>query len=96
MIAPNAISASVGVVDDHDGTRSPEDLLREADKAMYARKHGMSSAGSMTTMTSRALAHHRLAMDGMQGTFVVLRAIREDGEIVDFEVVEANAIVRTA
>ena len=46
---------------------------------MYARKHGMRSAGSMPAMTSRALAHHRLAMDGMQGSFVVMRAIREDG-----------------
>jgi diguanylate cyclase (GGDEF)-like protein/PAS domain S-box-containing protein len=96
MIEPNIISASVGVVDDHDGTRSPENLLREADKAMYARKHGLSSTGSMTAMTSRALAHHRLAMDGMRGSFVVLRALRQDGEIVDFEVLEANAIVRNA
>ena len=94
MIAPNTISASVGVVDDRDGTRSPDDLLREADTAMYARKHGMRSTGSMTAMTSRALAHHRLAMDGMHGSFVVLRAIRDDDEIVDFEIVEANAIVR--
>ncbi len=95
-IAPNAISASVGVVDDRNGSRSPEDLLREADEAMYARKHGMSATGSTAIMTSRALAHHRLAMDGMHGTFVVLRAIRECGEIVDYEILEANAIVRRA
>jgi len=93
IIAPNTVSASVGVVDD-DGSRSPDDLLRQADQAMYARKHGLSSAGSMTTMTSRALAHHRLAMDGMRGSFAVLRAVREAGEIVDFEVVEANSRVR--
>ena len=35
----------------------------------------MSSTGSMTTMTSRALAHHRLAMDGMRGT--LRRAARD-------------------
>ena len=50
----------------------------------------------MATMTSRALAHHRLAMDGMRGSFAVLRAIRENDEIVDFEVVEANSIVRSS
>ncbi|MDP9334486.1 MAG: diguanylate cyclase [Actinomycetota bacterium] len=96
IIAPNTISASVGVVDDHDGSCTPDDLLSRADKAMYARKHGMSSTGSVTAMTSRALAHHRLAMDGMHGSFVVLQAIRLGQEIVDFEIVEANAIVRTA
>jgi diguanylate cyclase (GGDEF)-like protein/PAS domain S-box-containing protein len=96
IIAPNMISASVGVVDDHDGTSSPDDLLSRADKAMYARKHGMSATGPMTAMTSRALAHHRLAMDGMHGSFVVLQAIRRDDEIVDFEIVEANAIIRSA
>ena len=95
-IAPNTISASVGVVDDRDGSRSPEDLLREADKAMYARKHGMSPAGSLATMTSRALAHHRLAMDGMGGSFAVMRAIRDNAAIVDFEIVETNSIVRSA
>ena len=63
---------------------------------MYGRKHGLNSTGSMTTMTSRALAHHRLAMDSMHGSFVVLHAIREDGAIVDFEIIEANAIVRDA
>ncbi|HEV7523731.1 MAG TPA: diguanylate cyclase [Acidimicrobiia bacterium] len=94
IIAPNAVSASVGVVDDRDGSRSPEDLLREADKAMYARKHGMRATGSMAAMTSRTLAHHRLAMDGMHGSFVVLRAIREAGAIVDYEVLEANSIMR--
>jgi len=96
MIAPNAMSASVGVVDDQDGSRGPDDLLREADKAMYSRKHGMSATGSMTAMTSRALAHHRLAMDGMRGAFVVMRAVREHGVAVDFEVVEANSIMRKA
>ncbi len=96
IIAPNTISASVGVVDDDIGTRSPDDLLREADTAMYGRKHGLNSTGSMTTMTSRALAHHRLAMDGMHGSFVVLHAIREGGAIVDFEIIEANALVRDA
>ncbi|HEY5173825.1 MAG TPA: diguanylate cyclase, partial [Acidimicrobiia bacterium] len=96
IIAPNTISASVGVVDDDIGTRSPDDLLRAADTAMYGRKHGLNSTGSMTTMTSRALAHHRLAMDGMHGSFVVLHAIRKGEEIVDFEIVEANAIVRDA
>jgi len=96
IITPNTISASVGVVDDQAGNRSPDDLLREADKAMYGRKHGLSSSGSMTAMTSRALAHHRLAMDGMRGSFVVMCAIRAGAEIVDFEVVEANSIVRDA
>ena len=96
MIAPNIITASVGVVDDHDGTRSPDDFLSQADKAMYARKQGLSSAGSMTAMTSRALAHHRLAMDRMRGSFVVLHAVRQGGEIVDYEIVEANAMVRNA
>ena len=62
---------------------------------MYARKHGLSSAGSMAAMTSRALAHHRVAMDGMRGSFVVLRALRDDGEIFDYEIVEANSIVRS-
>jgi diguanylate cyclase (GGDEF)-like protein/PAS domain S-box-containing protein len=93
-IAPNTISASVGVVDDRDGTRSPDDLLREADKAMYSHKHGMSATGTMSTMTSRALSHHRLAMDGIKATFVVLHAIRHDGEVVDFEVLEANTVLR--
>ena len=96
MIAPNIITASVGVVDDHDGSRSPDELLSQADKAMYARKQGLSSAGSMTAMTSRALAHHRLAMDRMRGSFVVLHAVRQGGEIVDYEIVEANSMVRNA
>jgi diguanylate cyclase (GGDEF)-like protein/PAS domain S-box-containing protein len=96
IVAPNVISASVGVVDDRDGSRSPDHLLREADTAMYARKHGMRSTGSMTAMTSRALVHHRLAMDGMRGSFVVMRAVREGGKIADFEILEANAIVRQA
>jgi diguanylate cyclase (GGDEF)-like protein/PAS domain S-box-containing protein len=93
MIAPNELSAGIGVVSDCDGLRSPGDLLRDADEKMYARKHGMSS-GSMTAMTSRALAYHRRAMDGMRGGFTVLRAVRQGDAVVDWEVVEANSITR--
>jgi diguanylate cyclase (GGDEF)-like protein/PAS domain S-box-containing protein len=93
MIAPNSVSAGVGVVQDLEGTRTADDLMRDADEQMYARKHGMSS-GAITTMTSRALAHHRRAMDGMRASFAVVRAIRDDGTVVDWEVVEANAILR--
>jgi diguanylate cyclase (GGDEF)-like protein/PAS domain S-box-containing protein len=67
--------------------------MREADEKMYARKHGMSS-GAITTMTSRALAHHRRAMDGMRASFAVVRVIRDEDKVVDWEVVEANAILR--
>jgi diguanylate cyclase (GGDEF)-like protein len=38
QIAPLTLDASVGVVVDEDGTRSPEDLLRDADQQMYTRK----------------------------------------------------------
>ena len=97
MVAPNTISASCGVVHDRDGSRCPEDLLREADQAMYSRKHGIVTGGSVTAMTSRALAYHRLAMDGMRGSYTVLQAIRDaDDRIVDYEIVEANSIVRAA
>src|SRR5262249_8223188 len=34
------------------------------------------------------------AMDGMQSSFAVVRAVRDDGAVVDWEVVEANAILR--
>ncbi len=93
-IAPHAIEASVGVVEDADGTLSADDLLRRADEAMYARKHGTSAEGSLRLMTSRALAHHREAMDGLRGSFCVIRAVRENGEIVDWHIIEANRLLR--
>ena len=93
MIAPSTVTASVGIVDDRDGSRSPAELLREADSAMYARKHGTVSADSPGMMTSRALVHHRAAMDGLGGSFTTLRMV-VDGEHHDWLIVEANARVR--
>ena len=63
------VTASVGVVDSADGNSDPEELIRAADTAMYSRKHGPDSGDSPKLMTSRALAHHRAAMDGLGGGF---------------------------
>ena len=90
MIAPSTVTASVGIVDDRDGSRSPAELLSEADSAMYARKNGTVSADSPGMMTSRALVHHRAAMDGLGGSFTTLRMVG-DGEHHDWLIVEANA-----
>jgi diguanylate cyclase (GGDEF)-like protein/PAS domain S-box-containing protein len=92
-IAPAVLSASVGIVEDPAGTRTPDDLLREADAAMYARKHG-TTAGTTSEMTSRSLNRYRLAMDGLAGSFSVLRAVWHENRICDWQIVEANALVR--
>ena len=92
LIAPWTVTASVGVVDDRDGSRSPDDLLREADAAMFARKHGTEVSSSPETMTSRSLAHYRRAMDGLTGAFSVLRRVATD-DVVDWQMVEANSLL---
>jgi len=43
--------------------------------------------------TVDALAYHRAAMDGLGGGFTVLRAVRDDDAIVDWEILDANAVV---
>ncbi|HWS47525.1 MAG TPA: diguanylate cyclase [Acidimicrobiia bacterium] len=93
-IAPSMITASIGIVEDRSGTRTPDDLLREADQAMYARKHGMRSDATVPVLMSRGLAHYRAAMDGLRGSFSVLRAVRQDDAIIDWEILEANALLR--
>ncbi len=93
MIAPAAVTASVGIVEDRDGTRGPDDLLREADTAMYARKHGTSVGISTETMASRSLARYRASMDGLGGSFTVLRSVDNEG-LPDWQILEANALVR--
>ena len=60
---------------------------------MYSRKHGTESAESPKLMISRALAHHRAAMDGLGGGFCVMRRIASRD---DWIVVEANRRVRDA
>jgi diguanylate cyclase (GGDEF)-like protein/PAS domain S-box-containing protein len=92
-IGPPAITASVGIVDDHTGSQSPAELLRAADAAMYSRKHGTTSAPSPARMSAQALAHHRAAMDGLGGSFTVLRRVQRGGDD-DWLVIEANARVR--
>jgi diguanylate cyclase (GGDEF)-like protein/PAS domain S-box-containing protein len=94
MIAPSVVKASIGIVEDPTGSRTPDDLLSGADREMYARKHGMRPDASVPVMTSRALARYRVAMDGLMGTFLVVRAIREDDAVVDWEVLEANQALR--
>ncbi len=93
MIAPSTVTASVGIVDDRDGSKTPAELLRAADTAMYSRKHGMAGATSPALLTSRALAHHRAAMDGLVGSFTVLRRT-DDGDPRGWLIIEANARVR--
>jgi diguanylate cyclase (GGDEF)-like protein len=93
MIAPAAVTASVGVVEDRAGARAPDDLLREADTAMYARKHGTTAESAPEMMASRSLSYYRAAMDGLGGTFAVLRAIHGDQQ-TDWQVIEANGPVR--
>jgi diguanylate cyclase (GGDEF)-like protein/PAS domain S-box-containing protein len=92
-LGSTTVTASVGVVDNRDGDAGPEELIRIADTAMYSRKHGTESAGSPKLMISRALAHHRAAMDGLGGGFCVLRRI---GSRDDWIVVEANRRIRDA
>ncbi len=92
-IAPAAISASVGVVDDRDGSKSPDELLRAADTAMYSRKHGITGASSPARLTSRSLVHHRRAMDGLGGGFTVLQRVETAGSH-DWRIVEANTRIR--
>jgi len=93
-ISPRRLSASIGLVHDPDGTRAAEELLREADNAMYAFKRGISEHDTVPVMTSRALARHRAAMDGVGGSFTVLRALHHNDHITDWEILEANAHVR--
>ncbi len=93
-VAPIVMTASVGIVEDRDGSRSPDDLLREADTAMYSRKHGTAPAFSTAMMTSHSLSLYRAAMDGLGGSFTVLRAVRSDGPL-DWQIIEANALVRS-
>ena len=87
------VTASVGIVDSAEASSDPEELIRAADTAMYSRKHGTESADSPKLMTSRALAHHRAAMDGLGGGFCVLRRV---GSRQDWVIVEANRRVRDA
>ena len=87
------ITASVGIVDNRDGDAGPEELIRTADTAMYSRKHGTESAASPRLMISRALAHHRAAMDGLGGGFCVMRRIASRD---DWIIVEANRRIRDA
>src|SRR5262249_44133218 len=56
------------------------------------RKHGTSGNDSLQLMTSRALAHHRNAMDGFTETFCVLRAVGRDRR--EWQVIEANRNMR--
>jgi diguanylate cyclase (GGDEF)-like protein len=93
MIVPAAVTASVGIVEDRAGTRAPDDLLHEADTAMYARKNGTTAARTPEMMTSRSLRYYRAAMDALGGTFAVLRVIRGDDQS-DWQMIEANAPVR--
>ena len=88
-----AVTASVGVVDSHDGVATPDEMMRAADTAMYSRKHGTEATESPKLMTSRALAHHRAAMDGLGGGFCVLRRVASRD---DWVIVEANRRVREA
>jgi len=94
MIAPGTLKASIGIVEDPVGSLTPDELMSGADREMYARKLGMRPDSSVTVMTSRALARYRVATDGLMGTFLVVRAVREDGALVDWEVLEANAALR--
>lgn len=88
------VTGSVGVVSDRDAALAPEDLLRSADTAMYARKHGVLARESHDTMPSMSLRHYRAAIDGMGGGFAVLRAQRDGAVIVDWQIIEANAVLR--
>ena len=94
MISPSTISASIGIVEDLNGALDPEDLLREADNAMYSRKHGVADASSTVVMTSRSLTCYRAAVDGLGGSFTVLRAV-DSGADLDWRIEEANALVRS-
>jgi len=94
MISPSTISASIGIVEDLGGMLVPGDLLSQADNAMYSRKHGVATAHSPAVMTSRSLANHRAAMDGLGGSFTVLRVIGE-GDDLDWRIEEANSLVRS-
>ena len=85
------VTASVGIVDSADGSSDPEELIRAADTAMYSRKHG--AGDSPKLVTSRALAHHRAAMDGLGDGFCVLRRVASRN---DWVIVEANRRVRDA
>ncbi len=87
------VTASVGMVDSADGSSDPEELIRAADTAMYSRKHGGDAGDSPKLMTSRALAHHRAAMDGLGGGFCVLRRVASRN---DWVIVEVNQRVRDA
>ena len=94
MISPSTISASIGIVEDLSGALEPEDLLREADNAMYSRKHGVAAASSTVVMTSRSLAYYRAAVDGLGGSFTILRVV-DKGDGLDWRIEEANALVRS-
>jgi diguanylate cyclase (GGDEF)-like protein/PAS domain S-box-containing protein len=93
-IGPSTISASIGIVEDPSGALEPEDLLREADNAMYSRKHGVTAAPSTVVMTSRSLAYYRAGVEGLGGSFTVLRVVGE-GDDLDWRIEEANALVRS-
>jgi diguanylate cyclase (GGDEF)-like protein len=88
------VTASVGVVEERDGRPQPEELLRAADAAMYARKHGMVPSVGAGDMSSMSLRRYRGAVDGMGGGFAVLRAERREGEIIDWQIIEANSVLR--
>lgn len=92
-VGPTAVAASVGVVDDHTGMRTPDDLLRAADAAMYSRKAEAPTAASLARISGRALAFHQAAMDGFGGSFVVLERSPAP-HTGDWVVVEANRLVR--
>ncbi len=92
-LGTTAVTASVGMVDNRSGSATPEELIRAADTAMYSRKHGTETGNSHKLMTSRALAHHRAAMDGLGGGFVVMRRVASRD---DWVIVEANRRVHEA
>ncbi len=90
---PTVVAASVGVVDDRTGTRTPEELLRAADAAMYSRKPDAPVAGSLARVSGRVLAFHQAAMDGFGGSFAVLERAPAP-HAGDWVMIEANALVR--
>ena len=60
---------------------------------MYSRKHGTATTPSPARMSAQSLVHHRAAMDGLGGSFTVLRRVQR-GDDEDWLIIEANALVR--
>ncbi|MEO6469520.1 MAG: diguanylate cyclase, partial [Acidimicrobiia bacterium] len=90
-----AVTASIGIVDDHTASMTPDELLQAADAAMYSRKHGTAIAPSPARMSAQALVHHRAAMDGLGGSFTLIRQLpRDDDEERDWLIIDANTRVR--